>query len=101
MLYVRYGSGCIRRQTACAARPRSRKLASRNRDTPSSKVRRPPSTTRRKIVGPVEDKAHSFRGQAEAGGHLGEPPQPRQLGLAEFVRENASQVIVTGRDVET
>src|SRR3954447_7081489 len=101
MLYVRYGSGCSLWQTACAARPRSSRLASRNRVTPSSKLSRPPSTARRKIVGTVEDKVYSFRGQSEASGHLGETSQPRQLWLSQLVRQNASQVIVTGCEVQS
>ena len=51
-------------------------------------VRRWPSAARCKIAGTVEDKVHSFRGQIQPGGHLGEPAQPRQLGLAELVRQD-------------
>ena len=54
-------------------RPRGQGRAGRPRgtgSTPSSKVRRRPSTARCKIAGTVEDKVHSFRGQAQAGGHL-------------------------------
>ena len=63
--------------------------------------RRSPSTARCKIAATVEDKAHSFRGQAEPGRHRGEPPQPGDLGLPEVVGQDPRQIIVTRREVES
>src|SRR5229473_1894833 len=69
MLYVRYGSGCIRRQTASAARPNSASgVASApgvNNASPSSAVRRWPSTAFCKMCVTVELKIHSPARQAQ------------------------------------
>src|SRR5262245_4117034 len=101
MLYVRNGSGCSRWQTSCAARPRSSSPACWNRETPSSKASRVPSTARCKISPTVEDKVDSFRGQSHPGGHLGEPSEPGELRLAKFERQRSGQVIVAGCDIES
>src|SRR5438105_5079294 len=71
MLYVRYGSGCSRRQTASAARPSAMRSRQANRATPSSNVSRSPSTARCKICVTVELKAHSSPRQPQlAGQHV-------------------------------
>ena len=56
-----------------------------NSSTPSSKLSRWPSTARCKIAATVEDKAHSFRCQAERRRHRGESRQPGDLRLPEVV----------------
>ena len=68
---------------------------------PSSRVSRPPSTARCKIAATVEDKVCSFRGQAQAGGHVGKPPQTGQFQRTELIRQDARQVIVTRAEVES
>ena len=88
MLYVRNGSGCSRRQTASAARPeveQARPLETGRRLRRRSA--RPPSTARCKIAGTVEDKVHSFRGQAQARPPSGRMPQPGELRLAQVIRQ--------------
>src|SRR4051794_34468254 len=101
MLKVRNGSGWSRRATASAARPSDRRSAERSSATPSSKVsRRRSSTTPCKIAATVEDKVNSLRCEAQVGRHPGEPAQAGDLARSQVVRQDAGQVIVTGRDVQ-
>src|SRR6516165_5675485 len=101
MLYVRKGSGCRCRHTASAARPNSSSDADRYSSTPSSKLSRWPSMARCKIAPTVEDKAYSFWCQVERHRHLSEASQAGDLGCTEVIRQHASQVIVTGREIES
>src|SRR3954469_12103704 len=100
MLYVRYGSGCSREQTACAARPSRCRSRQRVSSTPSSKVRRPPSTAFDKTRSIVADKGHPRGGQAEGGGVAVEPVQPGDLTRAEVVVNDVRQVAATVPGVE-
>src|SRR4051812_31930988 len=100
MLKVRNGSGWSLRQTASAANPSEERSAERSKVTPSAKPSRSPSRTRCKIAATVEDKVHSFRGQAQRGGHLRELPESGNLGRAEVIGQGVCQVIVTGRDIQ-
>src|SRR3954454_482818 len=100
MLKVRNGSGWSLRQTASAANPSEGRSAERSRVTPSANPNRSPSRTRCKIAATVEDKVHSFRGQAQRGGHPRELPESGALGRAEVVGQGLGEVIVAGRDIQ-
>src|SRR5688572_11518583 len=92
MLYVRYGSGCSRVVTAWAERPRACRSRQLNSSTPSSNVRRWPSTAFDRMSRTVEVKVHPLRGQSEFAGQLVVPGQPGLLLRAQVEAENVTQV---------
>src|SRR5687768_734554 len=100
MLYVRYGSGCTRDVTVCAARPSLCRSLHPMRATPSSKDSRPPSTALDKMRSMVADKGHPRWGQAEGGGVAVEPVQPGDLPRAEVVVDDVGQVSTTESRVQ-
>src|SRR5438132_9512612 len=92
MLYVRYGSGCRRRQTASAARPSAIRSRQSNSATPSSNVSRSPSTAFCKMRVTVEVKAHPSPGQAQLAGQHIIVVQSRLLARAQVKVNDIAQV---------
>src|SRR5215203_5800522 len=100
MLNVRYGSGCRRRQTACAARPSLCRSRQAINSTPSSGVRRPPSTAFDKIRSMVADKGHPPGREAEFAREVVVPAQPGEFARAEVVLDDVGEVAAAVPRVE-
>src|SRR5207253_9581797 len=112
MLYVRYGSGWKRRQTASAARPSSASvgaapwasgvaLAPRpNSATPSSRVKRWPSTAFCKMCVTVELKVHSPACQPELAGQHVVMMQPGLFARAQVKVDDVGKVAAAEAGVQ-
>src|SRR5260370_397340 len=100
MLYVRYGSGCSRRQPASAARPSAGSSRQSKSASPSSGVSRPPSTAFCKRDGMVEVKANPPPGQTELAGEHVKMVESRLLTRPQIKVNDAGKVAAAKAGVQ-